>query len=275
MPQQVVLITGASSGIGHAAAQALIADGHIVYGAARRLARMDDLVATGGHAIEMDVTSDASVEAGVERVVREQGRIDGLFANAGYCLLGPVELLPIAEVTRQFDTNVVGVGRAIRAVLPHMRARRGGRIAICSSGAGHVSVPGMAWYPATKFALQGLGDGLRMEVKEFGIHVSLIEPGFIDTEIDDASLPYLDLAARQPGAEAYAAQIANFRKNWSHGVENGASPDTIAGVVVHALTARRPRRRYHPNSDARLAVFAQRFLGSAVLDRVIPSQTIG
>lgn len=273
--KKVVLITGASTGIGHASAMAMIKASHIVYGAARRVELMEDLVAAGGHAIEMDVTDDEAVTAGVSRVIAEQGRIDGLFANAGYCLLGPVELHSSKEVTRQFDVNVVGVGRAIQAVLPHMRKRGKGTIAICSSVAGHVSMPGMAWYPSTKFALQGLGDGLRMELKSFGINVALVEPGYIASSIDEASLPTLDLVANAPDAAAYKSQMENLRKNWSEGIRNGASPDTIAKVVVKAFTARKPKRRYRPNTDARAAVFMKRVFGDGLLDRMLTAGTIG
>lgn len=275
MTQKVILVTGASTGIGHASALALITEGHIVYGAARRVHLMDDLVAAGGYALTMDVTDDASVQAGVDRIIEEQGRIDGLFANAGYCLLGAVENLPIEEVTKQFDTNVVGVGRAINAVLPHMRAKGSGTIAICSSTVGHVSMPGMVWYSATKFALQGLGDGLRTELKPFGINVTLIEPGYIDTDLDNASLPYLDLAAQHPAADAYAEQRENFRRHWSRGIDEGASPDTIAKVVVRAFNSTKPRRRYHPNMDARAAIWAKRLTPAAIADRIITRASIG
>lgn len=273
---KVILITGASTGIGHASAKALIAAGHTVYGGARRVHLMDDLVAAGGHAIDLDVTNEASVQSAVDTVVSEQGRIDGLFANAGYCLLGPVELLPTEEVMKQFDTNVIGMGRAVSAVLPHLRRQRSGTIAITSSAAGHVSMPGMPWYPATKHAQQGFADGLRMEVAQFGIKVVLIEPGYIDTDIDNASLPYLDLALAlaHPEADAYRTQIDNFRKNWSEGIDNGASPDTIAKVVVQALGTDKPKRRYHPNLDARAAIAAKRLLGDRVVDRIVAGQSI-
>ena len=274
MASKVILITGASTGIGHASAKMLIEAGHVVYGGARRTELMDDLVQLGGHAIDMDVTSDASVQAGVDRVIAEQGRIDGLFANAGYCLLGPVELLPTNEVTSQFDTNVVGMGRVVSATLPHMRKQGSGTIVITSSSAGHVSLPGMPWYAATKHAQQGYADGLRMEVKEFGINVVLIEPGYVDSDIDNASLPYLDLALEQPDADAYTRQIENFRANWSKGIDDGASPDTIAAVVKKAFESRKPRRRYRPNADAKAAVNMKRFVGDWLLDRVIPGQTI-
>lgn len=136
-------------------------------------------------------------------------------------------------------------------------------------------MPGMVWYPATKFALQGLGDGLRMELKPFGISVTLIEPGYIATNIDEASLLYLDLAAQHPEADAYAEQCENFRSNWSRGIREGADPDTIARVVVKAFNSRRPKRRYHPNFDARSAILMKRFASAALLDRFISGQSIG
>ena len=274
MSGKVILITGASTGIGHASAKALIEAGHTVYGAARRVELMDDLVKAGGHAMHMDVDDDASVQAGVDQVIAEQGRIDGLFANAGYCLLGPAELHSGDVVTKQFDTNVVGMGRAVSAVLPHMRKQGSGTITITSSVAGHVSMGGMAWYAATKHAQQGYADGLRMELKEFGINVVLIEPGYIDTDIDNASLPYLDLAAQQPEAGAYKDQIANFREKWSKGIDSGSSPDTIAKVVKQAFESKKPKRRYHPNADARAGIFMKRWLGHRVLDRMLPGQSI-
>lgn len=272
--RKVVLITGASDGIGFASAMALRERGHTVYGAARRVERMDPLVSAGGHAIEMDVTSDDDVRSGVQRVLDEQGRVDGLFANAGYCLLGDVETVPTSEVVRQFDTNVFGVGRAIREVLPAMRTQGSGTIAICSSVAGHVGMPAMAWYPATKFALQGLGHSLRMEVAEFGIAVALIEPGAIATGIVEASLPTLDASARHPSAPAYAHHRDKLAERWSAMCDNGASPDTIAAVVVEAFVARRPRRSYHPNTDARAGILLRRLTGYALIDRLMPRQLL-
>ncbi|MEM9654398.1 MAG: SDR family NAD(P)-dependent oxidoreductase [Actinomycetota bacterium] len=274
MSGQVILITGASTGIGHASAKTLIEAGHTVYGAARRIELMNDLVEAGGHPIHMDVDDDASVKTGVDQVIAEQGRIAGLFANAGYCLLGPAELHAGEEVTKQFDTNVVGMGRAVSAVLPHMRKQGSGTITITSSVAGHVSMSGMAWYAATKHAQQGYADGLRMELKEFGINVALIEPGYIDTDIDNASLPTLDRALANPESAPYKNQIETFRQKWSAGIDSGASPDTIAKVVKQAFESDKPRRRYHPNTDARAGIFIKRWLGSRVLDRMLPGQSI-
>lgn len=270
----IVFITGASTGIGHASAKLMLENGFAVYATARRVELMQDLRQMGAKVMRCDVTKDEDIQNVVDAITADEGRIDVLFANAGFCLLGPVELLSPKDVAHQFDVNVFGCGRAVAAVLPHMRKQGSGRIIISSSVAGHVSLPGMAWYPATKHAQEGLADGLRMEVKEFGIHVSLIEPGYINTDIDKASFPYLDKAGKHPNAAAYAEQMKVFRAKWGKGIENGASPDTIAKVVLHAATSSRPRRRYHPNADAKVAIFARRFLGYGVLDRILPGQAI-
>ncbi len=272
--KQVAFITGASTGIGHASAKKLVENGFLVYATARRTELMNDLEKLGAKIMKCDVTKDEDVQSVVDTIIRNEGRIDVLFANAGYCLLGPVELHSSQDVARQFDVNVVGCGRAISAVLPHMRKQESGRVIITSSVAGHVTMPGAAWYPATKFAQQAIGDGLRMEVKEFGIKVSLIEPGYIDTDIDNASFPWLDKAEQHPNASAYAHQMKTFRKKWGTGIDKGASPDTIAKVVVHAATAKKPKRRYHPNIDAKAAIFMRRWFGYGLLDKIMPGQTI-
>jgi len=197
-----------------------------------------------------------------------------LFANAGFCLLGPVELLNIEDVRYQFDVNVLGNARAFTAVLPHMRKQKSGRIIITSSVAGHIGSPGMAWYPATKHAQQGVGDGLRMEVKEFGIKVSLIEPGYINTDIPDASLPYLNKCEKHPDAEPYKEQMKTFREKWSKGCKNGSSPDTVAKAVLHAAQSNSPKRRYTPNADGKLGKFLKRWFGYGLIDRMLPGASI-
>ena len=271
---KVAFITGASTGIGYASAALLLKNGFTVYATARRTHLMEELKNAGARVLHCDVTKDEDVQKTVDAIIAEEGRIDVLFANAGYCLLGPVELHSAEEVARQFDVNVVGCGRVIAAVLPHMRKQGDGRVIVTSSAAGHVSTPGMAWYSATKHAQQGLAHGLRMEVAEFGIKVSLIEPGYIDTDLDNASLPTLDAAERRPNADAYQKQMTVFRKKWSAGIDNGASADTIAQSVLQAATADKPRRQYRPNMDARLACFIKRWFGYSVLDLILPGQSI-
>ena len=272
--QKVAFITGASTGIGHASAKKLLANGFKVYATARRTHLMKDLEELGAVVMACDVTKDEDVQNVVDTIIQNEGRIDVLFANAGFCLLGPVELQNIEDVRYQFDVNVLGNARVFTAVLPHMRKQKSGRIIICSSVAGHVGSPGMAWYPATQHAQQGVGDGLRVEVKEFGIKVSLIEPGYINTDIPNASLPYLDKCEKHPNAAPYKEQMRNFREKWSKGCKNGASPDTIATAVLHAAQSSSPKRRYTPNADGKLAKFLERWFGYGLIDRISPGATI-
>ena len=272
--KKVVFITGASTGIGHASAKMLLQNGFTVYATARRVELMKDLEKQGAKIMKCDVTKDEDIKNVVDTIIGNEGKIDVLFANAGYCLLGPVELHSSEAVSQQFDVNVVGCGRAISAVLPHMRKQKSGRVIITSSVAGHVAMPGAVWYPATKHAQQGLAHGLRMEVKEFGINVSLIEPGYIDSDIDNASFPWLDKAEQHPNASAYAHQMKTFREKWGTGIDKGASPDTIAKVVLDAAASKKPKRSYHPNTDAKAGLFMKRWFGYGFLDKMLPGQMI-
>ncbi|MFL6021784.1 MAG: oxidoreductase [Marmoricola sp.] len=178
----VALVTGGSSGIGECTVTELLDAGYTVYTVARRVERMQALAAAGAHVFAMDVTDDASMVAGVERIIAEQGRIDLLVNNAGYGSYGAVEDVPIDEARRQFEVNVFGLARLTQLVTPHMREQKSGRIINISSIGGKFYEPFGAWYHATKFAVEGFSDCLRMELKPFGIKVVIIEPGPIITE---------------------------------------------------------------------------------------------
>ena len=197
MPK-VILITGASSGMGKVTAETLIAAGHAVYGAARRVEKMQSLVDTGGHAIGMDITDEAQVQAAVDRVLSEQGHIDVLVNNAGYAVYGAVEQVSIEDARRQFEVNLFGLASLTQKILPHMRERGSGHIINVSSIGGKVYTPLGAWYHATKHALEGWSDSLRVETAGFGIKVSIIEPGAIQTEFSDVMTdPMLELVKRR------------------------------------------------------------------------------
>jgi NAD(P)-dependent dehydrogenase (short-subunit alcohol dehydrogenase family) len=273
--RKVYLVTGASSGIGRATTLALLRRGHDVYAAARRVRLMDDLVEAGARVLRMDVTDDADVQAGVDTIITERGRIDGLLANAGYVQMGVIETVSVADAQRQFDVNVFGAARVIKAVLPHMRARRGGRIVITSSIVGKIPVPGMAWYPASKHALEGFADALRMEVRRFGIHVAVIEPGFVETGLLEASMPTLDEAGRSEHAAAYAAEQAHFRGKFTESFLRGIPAERVASIAVEALAGRPGKRRYWPTLTARLEVWIREKIGDVVLDRVLPRGWLG
>jgi len=179
---KTVLITGASSGIGEDAVKGLLAAGHIVYAAARRVDRMQPLADAGARVFSLDVTDDEAMTIAVKTILQEAGHIDVLINNAGYGSYGALEDVPLDEARRQFDVNIFGLARLIQLVLPSMREHRSGRIVNVSSIGGEFGEPFGSWYHATKFALEGLSDSLRMELHPFGIDVVVIQPGAILTE---------------------------------------------------------------------------------------------
>ena len=270
MPEvaRVALVTGASSGIGEAAAVELARRGFTVYGAARRVERMAALVDRGLHVIEMDVTDDASMTSGVERILREQGRIDVLVNNAGYGSYGALEDVPMEEARRQFEVNVFGLARLTQLVLPHLRAQHSGRIVNVSSIGGKMYEPLGAWYHATKFAVEGLSDSLRVELAPHGVHVIVIEPGAIRTEWGGISAAS---ALERSGDTAYAKQARQLADVYDvadrPGV--GADPRVVGVVIANAVTARRPRTRYAVPTSAKAILLARRLLTDRAFDAVI------
>ena len=193
-----VLITGCSSGIGRAAAISLHDAGLTVYATARRVDSMAGLASRGIHTLALDVTDEASMTEAVTAVETAAGPVAVLVNNAGYGLYGPVEQLPMDEIRRQFETNFFGLVRLTQLVLPGMRSRGKGRILNVSSMGGRITLPGGAFYHASKYAVEALSDALRMEVAQFGIDVVLIEPGPVKTPWNDIAAASLSSAA--PGA---------------------------------------------------------------------------
>lgn len=267
-PRPVVLITGASSGIGHATALALAARGWIVYGAARRVDRMQELEAAGCQVIEMDVTDDASLRAGVDRIIREQRRVDVLVNNAGYGSYGALEDVPIDEAGRQFEVNVFGLARLSQLVIPTMRALGRGRIINVSSIGGRIYEPIGSWYHATKFAVEGLSDSLRIELAPHGIDVVIIQPGPIRTEWNSISRRS---AEEYSGAGPYAAQARALVRNYERVDDSPASgaPEDVAAIIVRAATARRPKTRYATPASAKIVVAARRLLPDRIMDLIL------
>src|ERR1043165_7446850 len=200
-----VLITACSSGIGHAAALALHEAGRSVVATARNPATLSGLADRGLRTLALDVTDEASMQAAVDAA----GPIGVLVNNAGYGLYGTVEQLPMTEIRRQFETNFFGLVRLTQLVLPGMRAAGGGRIINVSSMGGRATLPGGAFYHASKYAVEALSDGLRMEVARFGIDVGLIEPGPVKTPWNDVAAGSLSTAAVAGTAADGAAQAAD------------------------------------------------------------------
>ncbi|MEK8174220.1 oxidoreductase [Streptomyces sp. M19] len=182
MPTKTALVTGASSGIGEATALKLQERGYTVYGAARRTDRLHKLAERGIRPLAMDVTDDASMQAGIDQTTAETGRIDALVNIAGYGSYGALEDVPLDEARYQFEVNVFGAIRLTQLALPHMRAQHFGTVVNITSMGGKIYTPLGGWYHGTKFALEALSDCLRLEAKPFGIDVVVIEPGGIATE---------------------------------------------------------------------------------------------
>ena len=205
---RVVLITGASSGIGFQAARDLTRAGHTVYAGARRVERMRPLRALGVTPVALDVTDQEACTGVVETIMSREGRIDVLVNNAGYGSFGPVEDVDLTEARRQIEVNVLGLAALTKAVLPHMRASRSGTIINMSSMGGRFVIFMGGWYHATKYAVEALSDALRMEVAGFGIDVVLIEPGAIRTDWGTIAADHLEDSARGGAYEEAARRTA-------------------------------------------------------------------
>lgn len=267
MTDKVAIVTGASSGIGEATARKLQARGYTVYAVARRLERMAPLAEAGIRPVRVDVTDDGDLVGLVDRVIAEVGRVDVLVNNAGYGSLGAVEEVPLDEARRQFEVNVFGLARLSQLVLPHMRRQGHGRIINISSVGGKIYEPLGGWYHATKFAVEGLSDSMRMELAPLGVHVVVIQPGAIDTEWSGIAAERL-LATSGNGA--YAEQAARSAAFFNADADGIASrPTVIADVVVKAVTARRPRTRYAAGGGARAILAARRLLTDRGFDRLM------
>ncbi len=266
MSAPVALVTGASSGIGAATARRLHALGYRVYAAARRLDRMAELANLGVTTVSTDLTDDADVVALVDRVVTDAGRIDVLVNNAGYGSYGSLEEVPPAEARRQVEVNLFALARLTQLVVPHMRGRRSGTVVNISSMGGRFGEPLGSWYHATKFAVEGLSDSLRMELAPFGIRVVVVEPGAIATEWGGIAAAGL---LKRSGDGPYAAQARLSAKVLAAGDRQGSSPDVVANAVAKAVTARRPRTRYAVGSGAKPMVLAARLLPDRLRDRLV------
>lgn len=247
----VALVTGASSGIGKAIVLRLIADGWIVYGAARRRDKMDEIAAAGAKVLAIDLTDEASMTTAINTLLAAEGRLDALVNNAGYGSYGALEDVPIEEARRQFEVNVFGLMRLTQLVLPTMRAAKSGMIVNISSMGGRIWMPIGGWYHATKHALEVLSDTLRVEVAPFGVRVVVVQPGQIESEWSQIAAQTLD---RTSVGSVYSDQIAPVRKLLSD-YSNASPPDCVAQAVSQAVNSPNPDRRYTTPLDAEIFVF--------------------
>lgn len=254
--KQVILVTGASSGIGAAAAKELAAQGAIVYGAARRVERIPE----GVLPVKMDLADEASVKAGVERILQEQGRIDVLVNNAGYGYFGPIETVSMEEARRQLEVNVFGLATLTRMVIPSMRERGSGRIVNVASVAGRSALYFGGWYNVSKFAVEAFSDALRMELEPFGVKVVIIEPGAICTEWGPITAQHLRESSQgTPYARPGGDYAANMELAYSS-EKLFSKPEVVSRAIIKAVNARRPRTRYRVGMGAGFMVHAHTLL---------------
>lgn len=254
MEKKVILITGASSGIGFDAAQTLARQGHTVYAAARRVEKMEPLQSDGVKVMRMDVTDSASMAEGVKTVLDAEGRIDVLVNNAGYGYFGAVENVTMEEARRQVEVNVFGLAELCKLVLPVMRKQGSGRIINTSSIAGKMVLPFGAWYHVSKFSVEALSDALRMEMRPFGVDVVLIEPGGIKTDWGIIAAKHLAESSKGTAYEEDALREAELMHKGYSGNYLSA-PRVVTRAISRAVNSQRPRARYRIGSGAFIMVF--------------------
>ena len=259
-----MLVTGCSTGIGRALAIRLVRAGYDTWASARKLEDIQDLADLGCHVLALDVTDEESMTAAVHAVEAKSGRVWALVNNAGYAQMGPLEEISPAELRRQFETNVFGVVRLSQLVLPGMRNAGEGRIIVMGSVGGFKTAPGGGAYHMTKYALESLSDALRLEVRQFGVQVSLIEPPSVASAFHETSM--IGVVAGGPYA-AFRERYAAFSRGAYRG-PGVISAETVADTVIAALEARKAKARYPVGVVARVV----RLIPAGVWDATMSRQ---
>jgi short-subunit dehydrogenase len=266
---KIGLITGASAGIGKETAKLLLKNRFVVYGAARRTDKMQDLKELGAKVIQMDVSDDDSMVRGLDEIIRNEGHIDILINNAGFGSYGTIEDVPLVDAKYQFDVNVFGLARLTQLVLPHMRKQHYGKIVNITSIGGKVATPLGGWYHASKFAVEGLSDSLRMEVKPFGIDVIVIEPGGIKSEWAGIAVENLNKVSGNSVYKDLIRQMTGALKNME---PKNSEPSVIAEVILKAITVKKPKTRYHAGSMSGMVLTMRKILPDKLFYKVLMSQ---
>lgn len=256
---QVVLITGASSGIGKATAEYLHQQGYIVYGTSRR-----QISATPYHMLQMDITDDQAIAEGIKTILEQAGKIDVLINNAGLGTAGALEETPLNDIRKVFDTNVMGVVKLIQEVLPHMRQQKAGKIINISSLGGMMGLPYRATYCSSKFAIEGLTEALRMETAGFGVQVCSLLPGDVNTSINDHRL-----TVENPDS-VYQDSFERTHQIMNDDVAQGISAEAVAKKVHRLIKRKKIGGKYLVGKPLqKLTVFLKRRLPNAIFEQII------
>jgi NADP-dependent 3-hydroxy acid dehydrogenase YdfG len=262
---KVILITGASSGIGLQTALDLLQQGHIVYGCARRIEMMEPIRAAGGHVLALDVSDDDSMCDAVDEVIHSEGRIDVLVNNAGFATYGAVEDISMDTARHQLEVNILGLARMTQLVLPNMRKQKSGRIVNISSIGGTIHTPLGAWYHGTKFFVEGFTNTMRLEVEDKGIYMVLIAPGLIDTGFSAVLSKELDHNEKE---RAYKPLYDGLR---GASAVPGSSPAVISAAISKAISDVKPKTIYRAGKYSKLLYVLRRLLPHRMFDRMMLS----
>lgn len=265
---QVILLTGASSGIGYDTAIALAKQGHKVYAAARRIERMEPLRQYGITPLRMDVTDEQSMQECVQTILSNEGHIDVLINNAGYGYFGAIENVPMDDARNQLEVNIFGLARLCQLVLPSMRAQHSGRIINTSSVAGKSVLYYGGWYHVSKYAVEAFSDALRMELKPFGIDVVIIEPGAIKTNWGIIAADHLaETSEGTPYAESGKMMAENLRNIYLS--PSLSDPAVVRKAICRAVNSRRPCTRYRIGRLSGAIVFFHWLLPTRLWDAMM------
>lgn len=272
MKNQVVIITGASAGIGKATAEYLMKKGFHVYGTSRKaMGNIDENSAndpkSGGFVriIPLDVTCEDSVKAAVENIISKEGHVDILVSNAGTGIAGSVEDVSMSEAGSQFDINFFGTLRMIKAVLPYMREQGYGKIIALSSVAGVISIPYQAHYSASKFAMEGLIEAIRYEIAPFGVKACLVEPGDTKTDFTKSRIIAEGTNENSPYHTRFTKSLSRMEKD----EQNGASPVAVANTIYKMIKKKNPPVRVTVGFQYKLVLFLKRILPTFILEKVV------
>ena len=266
---KVILITGASSGMGKETALKLIKEGHKVYPVARRIENMKDLEQLGAFPIQMDITKESDIQNVLDSIIEKEGIIDVLWNNAGYAVYGSVEETPIAEARRQFEVNLFGLASLTQKVIPYMRKSNKGLIINTSSVGGRIYAPLGCWYHASKHALEGWSDCLRLELKPFNIDVVVLQPGAIATELGEVGRkPLIAISGNGP-----YKKITNDIVQLTEKFETSSSPSSvIAESINKIINTEKPKTRYKVGKLSSTSIFLRNYMGDNLFDKIVMSQ---